>query len=256
MGGESRTTAFLGLLAVWAAMVFVIPNAAVRIAEIAEPVENIYSLDRIRNRLRWSTGRQMHEDRNDFWRENFRQYMDGGDSTRVRWDDMHFTQQSHFAYRNRFIDPEREIRAKWRRAYHSQMTQMQEERRNRTHVQQRLATTLAAVSPVSAVTTVTIDLAGNGLVQQERLEQALGVYQDFFVRYIWEKDPQFGGAFGYYGAEGTKPTLSDFVPFAYENDDTVGSILGRNAFPFLNLVLLALLGFAGAYLAILKYDVR
>ncbi len=36
----------------------------------------------------------------------------------------------------------------------------------------------------------------------------------------------------------------------------VGECLSRNAFRILNLIILAVLGFVGAYVAILRYDVR
>lgn len=250
-----RSAALLGLLAVWALMVFIIPNAALRLAESVIPVENFYSLDRTSNQLRWEMGRRMHADRNEFWRENFRRFLPDGDTVRVRWDDMDFKTQAGFAYPNRFIEPERKIRSKWREVYHSQLAHLQEDRRNRARKQQGLAMVLSAISPVSAVTMVSMDLARNGLVQQEQVERSLGSYQDAFVRYIWQKDAQFGGAFGYHGTD-EKPVLTDFVPFRYQDDDTISTVMARNAFQLLNLMLLVVLGFSGAYVAILRYDVR
>ncbi len=53
-----------------------------------------------------------------------------------------------------------------------------------------------------------------------------------------------------------RPDASDFVWFTYRDQELLGDCLSRNLFHLLNLVFLAILGFAGAYVAILRYDVR
>ena len=50
--------------------------------------------------------------------------------------------------------------------------------------------------------------------------------------------------------------IGDFLWFSYEDKDTIGECLSRKMFHILNLVLLSVLGFAGAYVGILRYDVR
>ncbi len=50
--------------------------------------------------------------------------------------------------------------------------------------------------------------------------------------------------------------MGDFSWFSYEDKDTIGECFSRNMFHILNLVLLSVLGFAGAYAGILRYDVR
>ena len=50
--------------------------------------------------------------------------------------------------------------------------------------------------------------------------------------------------------------LTDFAWFTYQENDSLGQCLSRNTFHILNLALLAIAGFTGAYVAILRYDVR
>ena len=50
--------------------------------------------------------------------------------------------------------------------------------------------------------------------------------------------------------------ITDFALFNYQDPDTLSDSISRNLFHILNLMLLAILGFAGAYVAILRYDVR
>jgi hypothetical protein len=105
---------------------------------------------------------------------------------------------------------------------------------------------LSAVSPLGAVSFASMDLARTGFVQQEQIENALNAHLIYLGRFIQEK--QF--------FQGENPVLTDFSRFTYQDNETLGECLSRNAFHILNLALLAVLGFAGAYVSILRYDVR
>ncbi len=48
----------------------------------------------------------------------------------------------------------------------------------------------------------------------------------------------------------------EFSVSTNRNSDTIGECLSRNLFHVLNLVLMAVVGFARAYVSILRYDVR
>ena len=50
--------------------------------------------------------------------------------------------------------------------------------------------------------------------------------------------------------------LSDFSEMRYQDPETVADSLQRNAVQILNLALLSLLGFAGTFVVLLRYDVR
>ncbi len=91
-----------------------------------------------------------------------------------------------------------------------------------------------------------MDLARTGPVQQERIEDAVSVHQEYMAGFIRGKEAQ----------PEQERTLTDFSLFTYRDQETLGACLSRNAFRILNLAVLAVLGFAGAYVAILRYDVR
>ena len=116
--------------------------------------------------------------------------------------------------------------------------------------QARLAAALAALSPTGAATFVSTDLARNGSLQQEQVENALNAYLGSLGDYVRAKERTSRGR----TLDGVD--LGDFSWFAFRDTDTLAACLVRNQLHILNLALLAILGFAGAYVAILRYDVR
>ena len=119
-----------------------------------------------------------------------------------------------------------------------------EERRNQVRRKQDLTVSLSAISPLGAVSFASMDLARTGIVQQEQLENALDAYHLYLGQFMREKLSM------------DEVVLTDFSFFTYRDTDTLRECLSRNVFHILNLVLLAVLGFAGAYVSILRYDVR
>ena len=119
-----------------------------------------------------------------------------------------------------------------------------EKRQNEIQKQNHLARVLAVISPLGAVSFVSMDLARTGILQQERLKKALDRHWSYLAGFMREKRAE------------EHPDLSGFVRFDYKDEETVLDCLSRNVFGILNLVLLAVLGFVGAYVAILRYDVR
>ncbi len=116
--------------------------------------------------------------------------------------------------------------------------------------QQRLAMILSGVSPFGAVSYTTMDLARTGFVQHEEIEQALGAYLIYLSAFVYQKRRQTSGSV-YRDVD-----MHDFSWFAYRNNETVWDCLSRNMLHILGLALLAILGFAGAYVSIVRYDVR
>ena len=137
-----------------------------------------------------------------------------------------------------------EIGEKWDVELYSRLKDLQSDRHNQMRRQRGIAMALSSISPMSAVSFVSMDLARTGLVQQERMETALHAYLTYMSGFIREKERQREGP------------ITDFSWFTYRDDEPLGECLSRNALHILNLALLALLGFAGAYVAILRYDVR
>ncbi len=141
------------------------------------------------------------------------------------------------------------IVSRWDTEYHSGLKALQTARRNQIRRQQRLAMGLSAISPLGGINAFSMDLARTGFIQRERLEDTLNSYLVSLSQLIQKKLRK--NLFNFGGVD-----LSDFTWFDYRDTESLGTCLARNALHILNLVLLAVLGFAGAYVAILRYDVR
>ena len=152
--------------------------------------------------------------------------------------------------REAWRDARYRIDSKWDSEYLTRLRELQTERRNRLRGQLRLGAALSAVSPFGAMRLVSTDLARTGPVQQEWVEDALNAYLIHLGAYVRDKMRRTSGG-TFQGVD-----LADFSWFTYRDEEPVGECLARNVFPILNLILLAILGFAGAYAAILRYDVR
>ena len=220
-----RMTAFLALLGLWTLWLFVIPNLAVRVAQSWAPSEGIYRMDKDLNVLRWKVRDSRQEEIKAFWN----QYQRG---SRSALSDV--------------LQGARQIEEKWDAAYARGLTQFRTERRNQMRRQQRLAMWLSAVSPVGPASYASMDLCRTGFVQQERIEDALNAHLSDLAAYVRGKQYTIF----------ERLVLTDFTPFSYQDHEALGESLSRNTGHVLNLLLLVFLGFAGAYVAILRYDVR
>lgn len=225
-----RMTAFLGLLGLWTAWVFVVPDLAVTVARRLIPVTSVYAQQRQVIEARWEIKTNMVRE----WSECQRRYRPED------WDALSGAQR---------LGLRAEVEARWDAAYFSRVGGLQKARWNRMREQGRLAGALASISPFSAANLVSMDLARTGMPQQERIEDALSAYVVYLAQYVHQKRRAYADM--YRGVN-----LTDFTRFSYRDAEGVGECLSRNLFPILNLALLALLGFAGAYVAILRYDVR
>jgi len=269
-----RMTAFLSLLGLWTLWVFVAPDVAVRLARRMAPVESFVEVYKRGEKLYEEILRERDEDLQAYQRmhppermwqplvappENLRSLSDEEKravllqyrrTRRREWEALPKAEQQAIrdAQRKAYEEAMAAVYPKWEGAYYRRLARVQEERRNRMRQQYRLAMALSAISPFSAVTYLSMDLARTGFAQHERLEDALNAHFAYFGRFIESKQQA--------RAERKRADLSDFSPFAYEDKEPLTACLARNTTHVLNLALLAVLGFVGAYVAILRYDVR
>ena len=225
-----RMVAFLGLLGLWTVWLFVVPNLAVRAAQGFAPDKSIYEMDKELSALRWDTVKGRQKEMTAYWDQ----------LEDVNWDSLTTAQQQGY------LDGYRKIAEKWDDMYVPRLGQFQTDRRNQMRKQHRLAQLFSMISPVGSMSYVSMDLCRTGFVQQERVEDALNAHMTYLTPYIRKKESTLGD----------RPTLTDFSPFVYRDIETVETCLSRNIFPVLNLILLGVVGFAGAYVAMLRYDVR
>jgi ABC-2 type transport system permease protein len=241
-----RMTAFLGLLGIWTVWVFIVPNLAVDAVSRLAPAQSIYDLQKQADVALWETRTKVRAEKQDYFQRN-----PVKDWNALRWDYNPLA-----AYRSSLVskaqllaiqDDLYRINLRWGTEYRSRLWDLQTERRNEMRRQQRMAMLLSAISPFGAVSFASMDLARTGFVQQERIEDALNAYLISLSQYVQDKTRTLARS---------PVNLTDFSWFTYRDNEALGESLSRNAFHILNLVLLAVLGFAGAYVAILRYDVR
>ncbi len=226
-----RMTAFLGLLGLWTVWIFIVPDLAVTTARYLRPAGSNVNLLKGVDKLLWEIEEKREEEEDAYWEK-------------AQIEDWEALPE---ARKLAFTEGEKRIHDKWDAEFYPRLIQMQQKPRNQMRRQQRLAMALSAISPFGAVTFSSMDLARTGYVQKEWIEDALGHHLNYLAQYIrkkravpWPKEP----------------VLTDYSPFFYQNRETLGECLARNGVHILNLTLLAILGFAGAYVAILRYDVR
>ena len=224
---QRRLTAFLGLLALWSVWLFVIPNVALRAARVIQPVESIFAKQKESGDLFWEARNGRRAELDEYW-------------NRVQnWDSLSPERQQELQ------EGDVKISRKWDARFYERLKSLQNSRRNQMRSQQGLVVLLSSLSPISPLSFMAMDLARTGLEQLENHESSLAVHHNYLVDFIRTKQSESGDR-----------VITDFVPFKYKDTETLAACLARNLLPILNLALLALLGFAGAYVAILRYDVR
>ncbi len=225
-----RMTAFLGLLGLWAVWIFVSPNLAVRAVRNISPVMGVYDLERQAAESRWEIREGKEKDIRDYWNRN----------PVKDWNAL------PEALQRKLLEGQKKIVVRWNAELFPRLAHLQAERRNQMRCQQRLSMWLSSVSPLGPVRYASMDLARTGFIQQERIEDEMNAHLVYLAGYLQEKRYQ----------PDQSRIVTDFSPFTYQDRETAGECLPRNVFHILNLALLSVLGFAGAYVAILRYDVR
>ena len=229
-----RLTAFLSLLCLWTIWIFVVPDIAVRIARYLSPVESIYDMEKRIDTIRWEMRARKVEEIGAYQERTRVENLDS--ITPVQQEEAQRVHRA--AYKS--------IRRKWNLQFYRSMSYLQAVRHRQMQKQRDLLSVLSSLSPLGAISFTSMDIARTGPIQQARIMGVMGphlVYLDSFIQENWILPSEIRD-------------LTDFSPFTYRDTDTLGDCMSRNAFHFVNLVLLALVGFSGAYMALMKYDVR
>lgn len=235
-----RAMAFLSLLVLWATWVFLIPSLAVRTAELAVvPDSTFYDLDRETHRLRWELGVKAAEAGAEALA---RQHPETAGLNAGALRDS--------VYEHRFDAPIRRVTTPVRDEFNHRLSTLREAYRNQVERRTALGRGLAAVSPFGLAHFMAQDVANTGYAAQARIEDALNHYhRNYFLDYMWAKAPYVVGPL-----EGQD--LKDFAPFKPPARQSLGEVLGENTLSIVLLGLFLVLGFAGAYVSFIRYDVR
>jgi ABC-type transport system involved in multi-copper enzyme maturation permease subunit len=225
-----RMTAFLGLLGLWTAWLFVVPNLGIELAHRLAPSTSVYDLERRVGWLKDEILKDRQAEMSTYWQRQ----------GELDWDAL------PKARKEELLEGESRIDARSDDVLYARLGSLKRAWRNALHREEGLARVLSSLSPLSAVSMATMDLARTGPAQQEQIETALDGYLIQLADFIHVQQARVWEDREY----------RTYPRFTFRPNGSVGECLARNAMNILNLILLAILGFAGAYVAILRYDVR
>lgn len=211
---RSRVVAFLGLLLLWTGWVLVIPNLSVDAARSLSPVDSYYEFRRSHRAARWDTGVSKDEARVSFTDAYW---------GKVEWSEL--SEGEREAVQQGWRDEMYDIERRWDQLYLEALIKLEAERRNQIHRQQQVAVALSALSPLSSLSWVSMDLARTGVVQQEQIEQAAATYVPYLTGYVQRKHREWKESIW----RGTD--MSDFVPFRYRNTEPLADCLAPERRP-------------------------
>ena len=237
------STSFVVLLAFWVAAVVVLPRISLIVSEGIRPAPSVYELETEKQAVQKSNG--------DIWRALRRTWQQ--EYFKTKGQDFWKTPEGQEAYQLYYSETRRNALWAATRTAHDRL---EETFQNRYNARLDLAVTLARCSPAFALSNATVRLAGTGLERQRRFFDAYRVYFKQFQ--IWldttdERDelkkinPAKYGRF--------KWDVSDMPRLNYQETAPEAEVRAT----LMDLGILALWGllfFSGAYVAMLRYDLR
>lgn len=250
---------FLLSLVVWIALVLIIPRAGVMAAGQIVPAPTVAELDgqiAAYSKGQWA---QHMDDMEKRWRER-----------NAPTHNLNKAEQD--AYREQhewsWLEEDEAARKQLQKDIDRQTAQFMEEMRNRKQAQVQLGLTLSRFSPASAFQLAAMQLAGTDVNLKTRYEDAIQTYRQGFVAYREKKQQEAGGSGGIRitmdsekgfsfqaPRENVSLDLSDMPRF-----NTPKAQLAEYVLPALIdiglLIVVAMMVFAGAFVAFLRYDVR
>jgi ABC-type transport system involved in multi-copper enzyme maturation permease subunit len=134
---------------------------------------------------------------------------------------------------------------------------LNEDRRNRERVRQRVALGISRISPASVFSLASTDLAGTSLELKQRYLDAANEYRDSYLRFLEEKT---GSSTRGWWSRSNEENAEEIDPHelpVFDMPEAPTSSHVNRALPDLGiLVVFNVLFFMGAFVAFLKYDVR
>ena len=237
---QRSSTSFLILLALWITSVLVLPRTAVLLAGRAVDVPSVDDLNSQKGRYNVS-----------LWEEDRKQMA----NYRVPSGSPPDKMMSDFQKFMSGLGDERERKM-------NEFTQrLNEERSNRQRVQERLALGLSRISPSAVVSLASMEIAGTGVHMQEAYIAAAERYQKTYAEFMKEKtgvNP--GGGLIFRITTDDEPekqplNLQEIPRFEFVLPSLAAS-LGSIAIDLGLLGLFTIIGFIGAFIGFLRYDVR
>ena len=256
---RSSSLSFLLLLVMWIGGVLIIPRLGVMAAGQISPVESIAQLEAKQEAFRKSRWDEYSSQLSDIWQQR-NQEMEG------------MNEEERTAYRDEKEWEWLEEDDLTRKAVQSDIInnnrRLLEESVNAKKVQERLAFTIARLSPVSSFRLAAMNLAGTDIDMKNRYEESMRQYKDSFSEFI-EKKTADGESHG--GFNINFDTESGMTIDFGRDDQTLDTSempryqapIVQAGFSFRNsildfglLMLFIILSFGGSFVAFLRYDMR
>jgi len=237
------STSFVLLLGFWVVSVVVLPRLSLITADGIRPSPSVYELDAEKDAVIKSNG-EMWRDSREKWAKEY---------LKSTGKEFWRTPEGNEAYRLYWRKTREEVSMAPTRLQHERL---EEAFRNRYDARLDLAVALARFSPAFALDNATVRLAGAGLDRQRRFLNAFTLYyrqhQHWYIESVDRSELQRinPAKYGKY-----KWDISDMPRFAYREtwpqEDVQTALVDMGV-----LTLCGLAFFVGAYVAMLRYDLR
>lgn len=248
-------TSFLVLLALWVGVVLVVPRAALVVAVRAAPVPSTAELDAQREGFESRAWDEHLEGTQQRWAERSRAMQGMSSEERQAYED-----ERTWAW----LEEDDRAREETETAIRDNSDRLRESALARREEQRRLALGLSRLSPASAYQLVAVAAAGTGLDLLQRWQDAVGAYRVVFLDWMRSQGAQTGvhafrrsgGAGGSSGLDAGAPLDIEDMPRFVPPRIRASEALASTPLDLGLLASQALLAFALAFVAFLRYDVR
>jgi hypothetical protein len=239
---------------VWVAFVLIIPRVGMMAAGQMVHVPRVAEIESQRDGFAKDLWRAHYEGMEARWEENHRRSREPDyDEDQAMWEQM---------------QREDSLRREVEHEIEQYEAQLKDDLRRRKAAQERLAFTLARVSPASAYQLAAMTLAGTNIDLKSRYEDAMTVYREDFSQYVQAREAETEEQGGFVRIE---ISSEDGLKIGTGRDEPI-DVTGMPRFrapvlryaqvlvpviPDLGILAIAtLLAFLGAFAAFLRYDVR
>ena len=250
---------FLVLLVTWVAFVLILPRAATMAAGQLISVPSLAEIESQKDRYRTDSWAKLGEQRRAAWIEHMSE-MEGMEPEEA---------QDYLAKnRQRWEEEQQADREKMEAAIAEFQRKIGEDLQNQKDEQARLAFQLSRFAPSSSYQLAAMNLAGTNISLKQRYEESMRAYRRAFTNFAQvkqreaekeqqEQQSQGGDAVTIrFSGAGDKPLDLTEMPQYEAPSPSFEEAISPSIIDIGLLALYSIVGFAGAFVAFLRYDVR
>jgi len=255
---RSSSLSFLLLLVFWIGTVLIIPRTGVVAAGQLMPVESIAEIEAKQQafeRIKWD---EHASELAEVWRARQQQMEDMAE------DEARTYRESK---QEEWSAEDEQRRNKLRQEIIDNNRKLIEENLNKKRQQQKLAFSIARISPASSYLLAAMNLAGTDIEMKNRYQQSMRVYRDEFEAFVEKKQKEAGQQGGFRisitndgvsidtGRDDTNIDASQ-LPEYQAPEITIAGAVGNSLMDFALITILTILTFGGTFVSFTRYDMR